>query len=296
MNTFGDTPMTTYGFLGIGIMGKAMVENLLKARFSVNVWNRTGSRCAPLVGQGAVQYQTPAEVVATSDITFAMVSDPAAAEALCFDAGGVLAGITAGKSYVDVSTVDPETSAKIAKAIQDKGGRFLEAPVSGSKKPAEDGTLVFLCSGDKALFDDAQPALDVMGKKSFYFDQIGQGAQMKLVINMIMGSMMTAFGEGLALGDKVGLEMGDIIDVLAQGAINNPMFQLKGPQMANGNFSPAFPLKHMQKDMRLALLLGDEHDQPLFTASAANSIYIKARQEGYAEDDFSASFKVIKKD
>lgn len=285
--------MSKYGFLGLGIMGEAMAANLLKAGFDVTVWNRTAEKCVPLVELGAKQGKTAADVVAACDITFAMVSDPAAAASLCFSKGGVLEGISAGKSYIDVSTVDTETSISIHNAIKEKGGRFLEAPVSGSKQPAKDGTLVFLCSGDASLYKDAEAALDIMGKKSFYFPQIGQGAQMKLVINMIMGTMMTAFAEGLSLGDKVGLQQTDIIDVIAQGAINNPMYQLKGPLMAAGNFATAFPLKHMQKDMRLALMLGDAHSQPLHTSSAANNAYIKARQNGYSDEDFSAVIKNI---
>lgn len=286
--------MNTYGFLGIGIMGKAMVANLLQAGFEVTIWNRTAKSCDPLVDMGAQRAANPAAVVAACDITFAMVSDPAAAEALCFGPEGVLAAICPGKSYVDVSTVDPETSKKIWEAIREKGGRFLEAPVSGSKKPAEDGALVFLCAGDESLYVDAAPALDVMGKKSFYFSEIGQGAQMKLLINMVMGSMMTAFAEGLALGDSIGLQESDVIEVLAQGAINNPMFQLKGPLMAAGKYDPAFPLKHMQKDMRLALLMGDKKGQAMYTASAANSAYIKAKKAGCADEDFSAVMKIIK--
>jgi len=287
--------MSKYGFLGIGIMGRAMVTNLLKAGFDVTIWNRTPERCTPLVDLGAKFGKTAADVVADCDITFGMVSDPAAASALCFGKGGVLEGISSGKSYVDVSTVDAETSTSIHDAIKAKGGRFLEAPVSGSKKPAEDGALVFLCSGDESLYKDAGEALDVMGKKSFYFPNVGQGAQMKLVINMIMGTMMTAFAEGLSLGDKIGLQKTDILDVLAQGAINNPMFQLKGPLMTEGIFTTAFPLKHMQKDMRLALLLGDACSQPLHTTSAANNAYIAARQNGYSDEDFSAVIRNIEK-
>ncbi len=285
--------MNKYGFLGIGIMGKAMATNLLKAGFDVTVWNRTAERCAPLVELGAKQGKTPADVVAECDITFGMVSDPAAANALCFGKAGVLEGISGGRSYIDVSTVDAETSINIYNAIKEKGGRYLEAPVSGSKKPAEDGLLVFLCSGDESLYIDAKEALDVMGKKAFYFPQIGQGAQVKLVINMIMGTMMTAFAEGLSLGDKMGLQKKDIIDVIGQGAINNPMFQLKGPLMAEGNFTTAFPLKHMQKDMRLALMLGDKYSQPLHTSSAANNAYIMAKNKGYSDEDFSAVIKNI---
>jgi 3-hydroxyisobutyrate dehydrogenase-like beta-hydroxyacid dehydrogenase len=286
--------MKKLGFLGLGIMGTAMAGNLIKAGFDVTVWNRTTNKCAPLVKQGARQGNSPAEVVAESDITFAMVSDPDDAKALCFNEGGVLEGISPGKSYIDVSTVDPATSILIARAISKKGGRFLEAPVSGSKKPAEDGTLVFLCGGDEPLYLEAKPAFEVMGKESFYFNEVGQGAQMKLVVNMIMGTMMTALGEGLALGDKVGLKMSDILSVLTQGAIDNPMFRLKGPQMAKESFPTAFPLKHMQKDMRLALQLGDEYQQALYTSSAANSSYIRARNTGSADEDFSAVMKTIK--
>ena len=286
--------MKKYGFLGLGIMGQAMAANLLKAGFDVTVWNRTAEKCESLIRNGATHGANPAEVVANSDITFAMVADPVAARELCFSSQGVLEGITAGKGYIDVSTVDPQTSVEIGLAINKKEGRFLEAPVSGSKKPAEDGALVFLCAGDDSLYHEAMPALEVMGKKSFYFGAAAKGAQMKLVINMIMGTMMTAFGEGLSLGEKAGLNISDIITVLDQGVIANQMFRLKGPMMAQGRFPTAFPLKHMQKDMRLALLMGDENGQTLFTAGAANDLYIKARNKGCDDDDFSAVLQVIK--
>lgn len=282
-----------YGFLGLGIMGRAMAANLIDAGMELSVWNRSPEKCTPLVELGARQCETAAAVVADCDIIFAMVSDPEAAQDLCFGEDGVLQAMSANKGYVDVSTVDDETSLAIARAITAEGGRFLEAPVSGSKKPAEDGALVFLCAGDRSLYDEALPAFEVMGKKSFYYPEVGQAARMKLVINMIMGSMMTAFAEGLSLGDKSGLEKEAILEVLGQGAINNPMFQLKGPLMAAANFSPAFPLKHMQKDMRLALLLGDELGQSLFTAAAANNLYVRAMGEGSGDLDFSAVQDVI---
>ena len=286
--------MLKYGFLGLGIMGTAMATNLIAAGLDVTVWNRTEGKCAPLVDRGAHSGNSPGTVMAECDIVFAMVSDPAAAASLFFDEAGVIEGIAPGKAYIDVSTVDPATVIRIADAVKSKGGRFLEAPVFGTKKPAEDGTLVFLCSGDESLYREAAPALQLMGKKSFYFKTLGQGAQMKLVINMIMGSMMTAFGEGLALGEKIGLEMTDILDILTQGAIDSPLFRIKGPQMIQEKFSTSFPLKHMQKDMRLALQLGDQVGQPLFTAGAANNWYIKSRGAGGADEDFSAVLKSIK--
>jgi 2-hydroxy-3-oxopropionate reductase len=285
--------MQHFGFLGLGIMGSAMAKNLLKAGFQVTVWNRSPEKCAELAALGAKVALTPAQVTGACAITFAMLADPAAAEAVCFEPEGALEGLGEGRGYIDMSTVDAETAEKIAEAVIAHGGRFLEAPVSGSKKPAEDGTLIILAAGDRILFDEALPGLEKMGKKCLFLGEVGQGARMKLIVNMVMGGMMTAFCEGLALADKSGLQATDLLDVLDSGALANPMFKLKGPQIGQGNFTPAFPLKHMQKDLRLAVALGDTLGQPLFTASAANETFKKARALGFSDQDFCAVFQAI---
>jgi len=285
--------MAKYGFLGIGIMGRAMATNLLKAGYDVTVWNRSMDKCKPLLELGAHQGSDPATVVAACDVTFAMLADPVAAEVVAFGPQGVLKAMTPGKAYVDISTVDPGTAVKIGLEVARAGGSFLEAPVSGSKKPAEDGTLVFLCGGDEDLFNSVYPLLEVMGKEIFYFGAAGRGARMKLVVNMIMGGMMTAFAEGLALGEKAGLLPEEVLAVLDAGALANPMFRLKGPAMAEGRFPTAFPLKHMQKDMRLALHLADEFRQAMYVAAAANATFIRAREAGWGNEDFSAVLKAI---
>ncbi|OMO96860.1 6-phosphogluconate dehydrogenase, NADP-binding protein [Corchorus capsularis] len=281
------------GFLGLGIMGKAMSVNLLKNGFKVTVWNRTLSKCNELVALGASVGETPAEVVKKCKINIAMLSDPAAALSVVFDKDGVLEQIC-GKCYIDMSTVDPDTSCKISEAITSKGGHFLEAPVSGSKQPAETGQLVILAAGEKALYEEAIPAFNVLGKKSFFLGQVGNGAKMKLVVNVIMGSMMNAFSEGLVLADRSGLNPHDLLDVLDLGAIANPMFRGKGPAMLQDNYSPAFPLKHQQKDMRLALALGDENAVSMPVAAAANEAFKKARSMGLEDLDFSAVFETMK--
>ncbi len=130
-----------YGFLGLGIMGSAMAANLVKAELDVTVWNRDSAKCRPLVDLGAKVGRSPREVTENCDLIFAMLSDPAAAESVCIGPDGVLDGISEGKGYVDMSTIDPQTSRDMGMAITDQGGRYLEAPVSGTKKPAEDGTL-----------------------------------------------------------------------------------------------------------------------------------------------------------
>ncbi|KAH6810898.1 glyoxylate reductase 1 [Perilla frutescens var. frutescens] len=285
--------MEEIGFLGLGIMGKAMSMNLLRHGFKVTVWNRTLSRCDELVEHGATIGETPAAVIKKCKYTIAMLSDPAAALSVVFDKDGVLEQISSGKGYVDMSTVDAETSSKISEAITSKGGHFLEAPVSGSKKPAEDGQLVVLAAGEKALYDAALPFFDVLGKKSFFLGQVGNGAKMKLVVNMTMGSMMNAFSEGLVLADKSGLNPQTLLDVLDLGAIANPMFKMKGPSMIQGSYPPAFPLKHQQKDMRLALALGDENSVPMPVAAAANEAFKKARSMGLGDLDFSAVHETV---
>ena len=285
--------MEKYGFLGLGIMGTPMAKNLLKAGFKVTVWNRSPDKCAELAALGAEVASTPAEVTSSCAITIAMLADPVAAHQVCFAPGGALEGIGAGRGYVDMSTVDAATAREIGAAVSAKGGRFLEAPVSGSKKPAEDGTLIILAAGDRGLFDQALPLFEKMGKKSLFLGEVGRGAQMKLVVNMIMGGMMTIFCEGIALAEKAGLAGFDLLEVVDAGAMANPMFKLKGAQIAQGAFSPAFPLKHMQKDMRLAVALGDELGQPLFSAAAANESFKKAKALGLSDNDFCAVFRAI---
>lgn len=285
--------MANYGFLGLGIMGSAMAKNLVRAGHQVNVWNRSADKCQSLVELGARQAKTPRDVTEACTVTFAMLADPAAAREVCFGPTGVLAGIGAGRGYVDMSTVDDETARTIATAVTDAGGRFLEAPVSGTRKPAEDGTLIILAAGDRSLYDEVQPAFEVLGKMAPYFGAVGQGARMKLVVNMIMGGMMTALCEGLALGLKSGLEGEQILDILANGALSSPMVKGKVPMILKGEFPTSFPLKHMQKDLRLAVALGDSLNQPLHTAATANEIFKAACQEGLADADFAAVFQAI---
>mmetsp|Transcript_95506 Transcript_95506/g.265240 ORF Transcript_95506/g.265240 Transcript_95506/m.265240 type:complete len:195 (+) Transcript_95506:1-585(+) len=194
-----------------------------------------------------------------------------------------------------MSTVDEETAVEIGTAVRAKGGLFLEAPVSGSKGPALNGQLVILAAGDQALKDEAQPCFDVMGKRTFFLGDVGAGARMKLVVNMVMGINMVALSEGLAMGQKAGLQGGDIMEVIKEGAIASPMYGLKGPKMLAGDYDPNFPLKHQQKDIRLAVDLGDKVGQPMPLAAAANEAFKAGMAVGHADKDFSAVFEAVKR-
>ncbi|KQK08390.1 hypothetical protein BRADI_2g41630v3 [Brachypodium distachyon] len=175
------------GFLGLGIMGAPMASNLIKAGCDVTVWNRTKSKCDPLLSLGAKFEASPARVASSCDVTFAMLADPESAAEVACGTNGAAEGMAPGKGYVDVSTVDDVTSKLIGERITSTGASFLEAPVSGSKKPAEDGLLIFLTAGDESLYKRVTPLLDVMGKSRFFLGDVGNGAAMKLVVNMIMG-------------------------------------------------------------------------------------------------------------
>ncbi|KAM7480569.1 hypothetical protein LguiA_028782 [Lonicera macranthoides] len=282
------------GFLGLGIMGSPMAHNLLKAGYDVTVWNRTKSKCEPLISLGAKYESTPEEVAASCDVTFAMLADPESAVDVACGNHGAANGMSQGKGYVDVSTVDGDTSNLISARIKATGALFLEAPVSGSKKPAEDGQLIFLTAGDRSLYDTVSPHLDILGKSRFFLGDVGNGAAMKLVVNMIMGSMMASFSEGLLLGEKVGLDPSVLVEVVSQGAISAPMFSMKGPSMVQSNYPTAFPLKHQQKDLRLALGLAESVSQPTPIAAAANELYKLAKSSGLGDHDFSAVIEALK--
>lgn len=287
-------PPSRVGFLGIGIMGSPMAHNLLKAGIDLTVWNRTKSKCDPLISLGAKYKPSPEEVAASCDVTFAMLADPQSALDVACGKHGAVNGIGPGKGYVDVSTVDGDTSKLISERIKSTGALFLEAPVSGSKKPAEDGQLIFLTAGDKNLYDTVGSLLDIMGKSKFYLGNVGNGAAMKLVVNMIMGSMMASFSEGLLLSEKVGLDPDVLVQVVSQGAISAPMYSTKGPSMIQSLYPTAFPLKHQQKDLRLALGLAESVSQPTPIAAAANELYKVAKSHGLSDQDFSAVIEALK--
>jgi 3-hydroxyisobutyrate dehydrogenase-like beta-hydroxyacid dehydrogenase len=284
------------GFAGLGIMGSAMAANLVNAGLNVTVWNRSADKCAPLADMGAAVADSPRALAERCDIVIAMLANPQTVLSVRDGTDGIIAGLTAGKGYVDMSTVDAETSIDSARLAHEKGALFLEAPVGGSRKPAEDATLTIMTAGDRDLYDKALPALAKMGNKIMFFGKTGQAARMKLANNLVMCGALTALCEGLALAAASGLDTAQLLEILDSGAVSNPMFRLKGPQIAaNKEFPAAFPLQHMQKDLRLALRLAEESGQPLFATATINELYKSALSEGLGDSDFAAVSRVIRK-
>ncbi|CAK8686389.1 unnamed protein product [Clavelina lepadiformis] len=225
------------GFLGLGIMGVPMALNLVKAGHEVTVWNRSQARCTPLVEAGAKQGTSPADVVQHCDIIFSCVSDANAVRDLVIGNTGVLQGISAGKGYIEMSTVDSDTIKEISEAITMRGGRFLEAPVSGNKKSAEQGKLVILAAGDRSLYMDAYSCFEALGKKTFFLGELGSGGNTKLIVNMLMGSFMASLAEGLSLAEKAGVDQYTLLDVLNLSDIACPLVKTKGAAILEVTFS-----------------------------------------------------------
>ncbi|MDD2898825.1 MAG: NAD(P)-dependent oxidoreductase [Desulfuromonadaceae bacterium] len=282
------------GFIGLGIMGSAMAANLVRGGFEVTVWNRSPEAFKPLAGMGATIALSPCAVAENSDITISMMANPIAVEAVRDGKEGIIAGLSPGKGFIDMSTVDDGTSLETARMADEAGAMFLEAPVAGSRKPAEDATLTIMAAGSRTLYDRSLPILETLGKKILFLGETGNASRMKLANNIVMCGTLTALCEGMRLASSAGLDMAQLLEVLDSGAVSNPMFRLKGPLIAsNREFPAAFPLKHMQKDLRLALRLAEDVGQPLFTTATINELFKKALAGGLGDLDFAAVSRVI---
>ncbi|XP_050672920.1 cytokine-like nuclear factor N-PAC isoform X2 [Leptidea sinapis] len=281
-----------FGFLGLGIMGSGIVKNLLNSGHKVLLWNRTAAKCKDFLKVGATIAVTPCDVVEEADITFSCVADPQAAKEMVFGNCGVLhCPSMEGKGYVEMTSIDADTSHDIVEAISGKGGRYLEAQIQGSKTQAEEGTLIILAAGDRSLFDDCQSCFKAMSKNSFYLgSDIGNASKMNSVLQVVGGVSLAALAEGLALADRAGLNQADLLDVLALTPLASPHLILKGRAMIESSYSTNQPLSHMQKDLKLALGLGDTLEQSLPLTATTNEIFKHAKRLGYANHDVSAVY------
>jgi len=275
-------------------MGKPMALNLVKAGHDVSVWNRSPGKTGELEQAGAKVFTQKKDIVDHCDILFACVTDPAAAQDLVIGSDGIANYIDNSKSFVDMSTVDEETVDIVAKAITAKGGRYLEAPVSGSKVPAEQGTLLIMCAGDESLYNESKECFDAMGKKTYFLGDLGKGARMKLVINAVMGAQMAALAEGIELARQSDLDVSVLHDLLCNGALNSPLVQGKGKALLAENYATNFPLKHQQKDLRLALQLSDKVRQQIPVISATNELYKTAMARDAGDLDMCAVVNALK--
>jgi 3-hydroxyisobutyrate dehydrogenase-like beta-hydroxyacid dehydrogenase len=275
------------GFIGLGLMGKPMAANLLRAGFAVTVWNRTRARTQDLTQQGAKVAATPREAAAAADVLITMVSDPLALEEVLW-AGGALEGLRRGSTYIDSSTVAPTLARRIAAACSDRGAEFLDAPVTGGTWGAEKGELVFMLGGNAETLKRMEPVLSAMGKRWFHLGPHGAGQTVKLAMNMILALEVDALAEALALVTGAGLPGKRLIEVLQSSMARATVLDVKAPMMLEGNYAPSFPLRLMHKDLGLALDLANQLGVPLPATAAAREIYNGVKGAAKEDLDYAA--------
>ena len=283
------------GLIGLGLMGRPMGMNLLKGGHSLTVWNRTPSKADELVAAGAHLAKSPKEVAAASDILLTIVSDPPALESVLWGDNGALSGLKRGSIYVDSSTVSPALEKKIAAACEERGVRFLDAPVTGGDWGAREGNLVFMIGGDEATFNEVLPVLQVMGKRFFHLGPNGAGQTIKLAMNSILALQVEAMAEAIGLVSKAGLKGEQLFEVLQASMARSGLLDLKTPLMLKGDYKPSFPLRLMHKDMGLALDLANQVGVAMPTTAAAREVYNYVKGEAKEDMDYSAVVRFWKK-
>ncbi len=273
--------------------------NLLQAGHALTVWNRTASRAEELVAAGAVLAKTPREVAENSDVLISIVSDPPALESVLWgqegQQDGALGGLKKGSVYIDSSTVSPTLVKKISAACQQRGVRFLDAPVTGGDWGAREGNLVFMIGGDAETLKELEPILGVMGKKWFHLGPHGAGQTVKLAMNAILALEVAAVAEAIGLVTRAGLAGQQLLEVLQASMGRSGLLDLKTPLMLKGDFKPSFPLRLMHKDLGLALDLANQLGVALPTTAAAREVYNFVKGEAKQDVDYSAVMRFYKK-
>lgn len=286
------------GFIGIGVMGRPMTLNLLKAGHEVTIFARHPEKpeVQEVLQAGAKQAPSPRAVAMVSEVVITMVPNSAQVEEVVAGPHGILEGTHKGLIIVDMSTIAPATSRKLAQAASEKSCAFLDAPVSGGSQGAINGTLSIMVGGEREAFEQARPVLEAMGKKEniFHVGPSGAGEVVKLVNNVLVGTIATSIAESFVLGVKAGVDVETMARII--GVSTGASWQLSNqfPLRAfNGSFKPGFMTDLLHKDLGLALDLGAENQVMLPMTSLARQMYEASRASGYGQDDYTAVLKVL---
>ncbi|MGO4821495.1 MULTISPECIES: NAD(P)-dependent oxidoreductase [unclassified Flavobacterium] len=278
------------GWVGLGNMGNPMVMNLLKAGYEVSVFNRTKDKEAALITEGAKAATSLKDIIDNNDVIITMLSNDAAVKEVFEGEGGLLSANCSGKVIINMSTVSPETSRYLNTLCKEKQVHFIDAPVSGSVKPAQEGTLVILVGATTADFQIAKPIFDVLGKIAIHVGEPAVASSAKLAINYLLGLNLQGLAETVLFAEKNGVSKADMLNIINQGACGNGITNIKAPAIINDNYPAAFALKHLVKDLGLAKAAG--LDSPLI--HPLYDSFVQAQDEGLGEQDVMAIISSLK--
>lgn len=282
--------MTTVAFVGLGAMGGAMAMNLHQAGFALRVHNRSRERTLPFVEKGVTVCGTPAEAARAAQFVVSMVADDLATRQVMLGADGVLAGAAPGTIVLDSSTNTPAMAREVAQAAAARGCAYLDAPVSGSIAQARGRELVFMVGGDAQAFERAQPLFAAMGRLQRLMGGAGSGATIKLINNMLSGTLNAAIAEAVTIAEAAGIDRAGAMEILGEGAAGSRLLKTKMPKMFSRDFSPQFQLALMEKDLRYFLGLAQELERPAPIASLVHSQFQAARRADLGKLDACAVF------
>jgi 3-hydroxyisobutyrate dehydrogenase-like beta-hydroxyacid dehydrogenase len=285
--------MAKVGFIGLGVMGSQMVSRLLSHGHTVTGYNRTRTKAEWLVEKGMQWGDSPRQVASACEFTFAMVTNAAAIQAISEGPDGLLAGLSAGKIFIDMSTVSPNVSRALAAKVRAQGADMVDSPVSGSVITLQQGKLSVMVGGRKETFERIKPLLLDIGPKVTHVGDNGLALSMKIATNLSLAVQMLAFSEGVLLAEKSGIAREVAVDVLTHSAVASPMIQYRGPFVLQQPEEAWFDVNMMQKDMVLAMDLGRQLDVPLPTTALSNEFLTAARGMGWTKYDFACMFDVL---
>lgn len=280
--------------LGLGTMGAGMAANLLKAGFSLTVFNRTPAKAQPLIDAGARLASTPAEAAKNASVVISMLADDAASREVWLGEDGALAAAKKGDILIESSTVSPAWIAELAKLAGQHGVDFLDAPVTGSRMQAEAGQLSFLVGGKDMALEAATPVLRAMSKEIVHLGPVGSGAKMKLINNFLCGVQVASLAEGLAWIERSGLDRDKALSVLKTGAPGSPLLSAISARMVSQNYSVNFLLKLMTKDLFYAQNEAELSNVDLKTAEIARTIFETAIMQGFGDKDMASIIEPLR--
>jgi 3-hydroxyisobutyrate dehydrogenase len=280
--------------LGLGIMGAGMANNLLRAGFPVNVYNRDAAKSAPFASSGARVAASPADAASDADVVISMVSDDRASRAVWMGEQGALSGVKKGALLIDSSTLTVSWVEELSKAAQAAGAEFIDAPVTGSRDHAAAGQLLFLAGGSAEALERATPVLSVMSRGIVHLGPTGSGALVKLINNFVCGVQAAALAEALVLIERSNLDRDKTLDILYNGAPGSPLVKTLAPRMAARDFQTFFFLKLMEKDLTYAKAEAARRGVTLETATAALSLFDRAIADGHGDKDFTAIVESVR--
>jgi 2-hydroxy-3-oxopropionate reductase len=285
--------MLKVGFIGLGVMGKPMARNLLRAGYSLVAHNRSRGPVDELAAEGAKPAASPAEVAAETEVVITCLPDSPDVELVALGAGGVIEGIREGSIYVDMSTISPVTTRKVADALAEKGAHMLDAPISGGEEGAINGTLSIMVGGPKMAFERCQPLFEAMGRKVTHVGGAGAGQVVKACNQIVVGMTLTAVAEALVLGSKAGVDPEKIVEAISGGAARCWALEQRGPWMIEHRFDPGFKAAYHHKDLGIAMDTARAFEVSLPASGLVYQLYGAMKAMGWGDRDHSAIVALI---